>query len=255
MRRFTRALAAVAVLFFTTTFGLSGSAGAQDEPQIDQDVLDALRAEIPEGAPGASDLVEGDGRFGELVSLLGESTEVADFGTESTLTGSCGGWAYSYDKDGQLLDAAIDFGDDSPPIDLLEGVAAFTADNPFMVDSRGLVQYYGFHPQNDEGPKDHEWYIKTADISLDKGGDPNSAGNNRNEGIVDLAEDLPVKFSATVRIEGRMDSANLEPCIGKGHVEFQGNLTDPAGLAGIALLAGGTFGLLFNARPAMTFRG
>lgn len=254
MKRFVRVPLVVAMLFIALTFGFSGSAGAQDEPIIDQTTLDQLRAEIPEGAPGASDLTESSEEFGRLVAIFGETTQVADFGDSSELTGTCGGWAYSYDKDGQLLDAAMDLGNGDPPLDILDGGIAFTAGNPFLVDTRGLVQYFGFHPQNGDGPLNHEWYIRTAGISLDKGGDPNTAGNNRNAGIVDLAEDLPIKFSATVKIEGRMDSANLPPCIGRGHVEFQGNLTDPAGLVAMALLAGGSFGLLFNARPAMTYK-
>jgi hypothetical protein len=75
-------------------------------------------------------------------------------------------------------------------------------------------------------------------------------------GLVDLDNDLPVKFSAKVKIEGEMMSESLATCVGKGHVDFLGNgLTDPVGLAGLALLAGGFFGLLFNSRPAMTYKG
>ena len=52
-----------------------------------------------------------------------------------------------------------------------------------------------------------------------------------------------------------MMSETQPDCIGKGHVKFIGNgLTDPVGLAGVALLGGGIFGLLFNARPAYTYR-
>ncbi len=52
-----------------------------------------------------------------------------------------------------------------------------------------------------------------------------------------------------------MMSDNLATCFGKGHVSVEGDgLTDPVGIAGLALLGGGLFGLLFNARPAMTYK-
>ena len=231
-----------------------GPAAAQDDT-LDDDVLEQLRELIPEGEPGEYDLDEADMLYQQLVSLTQESTEVADFGDGSELTGPCGGWAFSYDQDGERIDAAFDAGDDNPPIDLLDGTQAFTSSNPFQVDTRGVVVYFGFAPREGDGPMNHRWEIRTSGISIDSGGDPNSAGENRNAGLVDLDEDLPVKFSAKVRVEGEMTSDNLPPCMGQGHVEFQGNgLTDPVGLAGLALLGGGLFGLLFNARPAKTWK-
>ena len=228
------------------------NAGAQS----DNAALDALRAEVPEGDPGKFDLTEASEEFGRLVALYDQATTgVSDFGDGSELTGPCGGWAYSYDSNGDLLDAAMDVGNGDPPIDILDGGAAFTAGNPFRVDVRGLVQYFGFAPENGDGPRNHTWFVKTSGISLDKGGDPNTNLKNRNVGIVDLANDLPVKFSAKVRVEGEMVSDNLATCRGQGHIDFVGNgLTDPVGLAGLALLAGGLFGLLFNARPAITYK-
>ena len=256
MGRFRRFLPISVGLIFGLSLAMGSVAQATEaDSEVDQDVLDAIREQIPEGAPGESDLTEADEEFGQLVSLFGESTDVANFGSGSVLTGPCGGYAYSYDEDGQLLDAALDFGDSGPPVDLLEGGAAFTSGNPFEVDTRGVVVYYGFMPDIGDGPLNHSWYIKTSGISLDEGGDPNTGGNNRNVGLVDLANDLPVKFSATVQVEGELMSDNLASCIGKGHVKFIGNgLTDPVGAAGLALLGGGIFGLLFNARPAMTFK-
>lgn len=233
--------------------GAGAPAGAA--PPISDDALDQIRGLIPEGEPGEYDLDEADMLYEQLVSLTNTSAEVADFGDGSKLEGPCGGFAFSYDSDGRRIDAAFDAGDDAPPIDLLTGEQAFTASNPFQVDTRGVVVYFGFAPRSGEGPLDHRWEITTSGISVDSGGDPNTSGNNRNAGIVDLAEDLPVKFSAVVRVEGRMDSANLAPCVGQGHVEFIGNgLTDPVGIAGLALLGGGLFGLLFNARPAKTWK-
>ena len=62
---------------------------------------------MPEGEPGEFDLTEEDERFGMFVAAFGGSTAVADFGSGSELTGPCGGHAFSYDRDGVLLDAAV----------------------------------------------------------------------------------------------------------------------------------------------------
>lgn len=222
---------------------------------IEGEDLAGLRALIPEGYPGEYDLTAASAEFGQLASLYGQSTNVANFGDGSQLTGLCGGWAYSYDKNGVILDAAFDVGDDFPPIDLLDGVQAFTSSNPFRVDPRGVVIYYGFSPEAGDGPLNHEWYIKTSGISLDKGGDPNELLKNRNTGLVDLGNDLPVKFTAKVKVEGHMMSETQPDCFGKGHVSVEGDgLTDPVGVAGLALLGGGILGLLFNARPATTYK-
>jgi len=234
---------------------VAGSPATAQSDEIDQSTLDALRAEVPEGEPGEDDIQEGDDRFGRLVAALGETT-IVDISSSSKLEGVCGGWAFSFDEDGELIDSAIALGNGAAPFDTFEGGQAFTADNPFQVDTRGLVMYFGFMPRNDEGPMDHSWSITTSGISLDEGGDPNENGDNRNAGIVDLAEDLPFPFSAKVQVSGELTSSNIGQCIGEGHVEFIGNgLTDPVGLVGLALLGGGLFGLLFNARPAQTWRG
>lgn len=245
------AVAVVAGVGLLPVFALDASAQNDSDP-----ALDAIRAEIPEGNPGKSDLTEASQEFRKLVELYGQTTQIVDFGDGSMLIGPCGGYAYSYDKNGALLDAAMDVGDGSPPVDLLDGLQqAFTSGNPFKVDPRGVVTYYGFSPEDGDGPRNHEWFIKTSGISLDKGGDPNTNLKNRNTGLVDLANDLPVKFTAKIKIEGEMMSENLATCVGRGHVSVEGDgLTDPVGLAGLALLGGGLFGLLFNARPAMTYK-
>lgn len=230
-------------------------AGEQAPPDLDDSVLDALREEIPEGFPGKSDLTEANEEFGRLVAIYGQSTDAGPIGPGSKLTGLCGGYAYSFDSNGDLLDAAMDIGDDSAPVDMMDGGQAFTSSNPFKVDPRGLVQYYGFSPRDGDGPENHTWFIKTSGISLDKGGDPNPELKNRNSGLVDLDNDLPVKFSAKIKVSGEMSSANQPTCVGSGWVDVIGNgLTDPVGLAGLALLGGGFFGLLFNARPAYTYK-
>ncbi len=253
MMRRTRLVGGLALL---VGLGLMGGAhaGAQDDGDGDSS-LDAVRALIPEGEPGGYDITTADTLFGQLVAAYGASTAVDTFGDGSKLTGACGGFAYSYDEDGQLLDAAADFGDDNPPVDLLDGGQAFTSGNRFKVDTRGVVVYFGFMPHEGDGPTDHKWEIKTSGISLDSGGDANPTAENRNSGRVDLADDLPVKFSANAEVKGDLTSANIGNCEGEGHVEFIGNgLADPVGIAAIALFAGGLLGLLFNARPAMTWK-
>jgi hypothetical protein len=233
---------------------ISGRPTLAQDDGLDQSTLDSLRAEVPQGEPGEDDLQEGDDRFGRLVAILGENTTV-DIGSGAKLEGVCGGYAYSFDENGVLIDSALGVGNGTPPIDTLDGGPAFTSSNPFKVDTRGTVRYFGFMPRSGEGPKDHSWTIKTSGISLDSGGDPNQSGKNRNEGVVDLADDLPLKFSAKVQVSGRLDSSNIGACVGEGHVEFIGNgLTDPVGLVALALLGGGIFGLLFNARPAHTYK-
>jgi hypothetical protein len=252
MMRRTRLIGGIALIVGA---GLLGGAHAGAQEDDGDDSLDELRALIPEGEPGEYDLTEADALFGQLADAYGASTTVEDFGTGSELTGVCGGFAYSYDDDGQLLDAAADWGDDNPPVDLLDGGQAFTSSNRFKVDTRGVVVYYGFMPHEGDGPLDHEWDVKTSGISLDSGGDPNPDAENRNAGLVDLNDDLPVKFSANAKVSGKLTSANIGDCVGEGHVELIGNgLADPVGIAAIALFAGGLLGLLFNARPAMTWK-
>lgn len=250
-----RRLVLVGFTLVLASLWVSAPAGsAQDDPN------DLLRALVPEGDPGEFDIDEEDARFLQFVEVFGASTEVADFGDGSQLTGPCGGHAFSYDGDGQLIDAAFDAGDDAPPIDLTNsgpGVPqqAFTSSNPFKVDTAGVVLYFGFYPLEGEGPRDHRWTIKTEGISLDSGGDPNPNGKNRNAGIVDLGKELPFGFSFKAKVEGEIMS-DLAPCFGKGHVDFQGPfpLATVPGAVGTVTLLGGLFGLLFNSRPAITWK-
>ena len=233
---------------------LGAPARAQDDGSGD-DALEQLRALVPIGDPGHYDTTEADAIYGQIAELVGLSPAVEEFGSGSRLTGPCGGFAYSYDDDGFLLDAAADLGDASPPIDLLDGGQAFTADNPFKVDTSGVVIYYGFSPRDGDGPHHHRWTMRTSEMSVGSGGDPNPLGQNRKVGLVDLDEQLPFDFSAMVMVKGELTSQNLETCIGDGHVEFiGGGLLTPIGIASLAVFAGGLVGLLFNARPAKTWK-
>jgi hypothetical protein len=244
----------VGVALGVLTLALGAPARAQDDQSSD-DALEQLRELVPVGEPGDYDITKADAIFGQIAELVGLTTAVEDFGGGSRLTGPCGGFAYSYDDAGFLLDAAADLGDSSPPIDLIDGGQAFTDDNPFKVDTSGVVLYYGFSPRDGDGPHEHHWTIKTSGLSADSGGDPNPQGKNRNVGLVDLDEQLPFDFSARVTVKGDMTSQNLEACIGEGHVEFiGGGLLSPIGIAALAVFAGGLVGLLFNARPAQTWK-
>ena len=244
---------AIAITGLAVGVGLSFGAMSRAADEPPPAPYDQIRDLIPPAEPVDVNVDTAGAEFTQIAALVATST--SEFGDGSKLTGECGGLAYSYGESGDLIDAAIDLGDDNPPIDLLEGGQAFTSGNPFQVDTRGVVAYYGFMPQEGVGPQNHSWFIETSGVTLDSGGSANVDGQNRNAGTVDLGEDLPVKFSAKTTINGELTSDNLAPCVGEGNIEFIGNgLTDPVGIAAMVLLGGGLVGLLFNARPAMTYR-
>lgn len=250
MRRKLRS--AIGLAGLTLGLGLSVGLAASAETNAPPDPSGNIGALDPESENGDYDVEAADAEFEALaaIALAPGSTSGS-----SKLVGPCGGFAHSYGENGDLIDSAIDLGDGSPPIDLLDGGQAFTSSNPFKVDTRGVVTYYGFMPRVGEGPMDHNWSIDTAGVSFDSGGHPNDAGHNRNAGIVNLDDDLPVKFSAKVKISGELNS-NLEQCAGEGYVEFIGDgLVSLIGAAGLLLMFGGIAGLLFNSRPAMTYKG
>jgi hypothetical protein len=227
-------------------------------------VLAALVASSPVGAqdggtsgvpveyPGEYDRAAAEAEFGRLSAVVGAPAATSD---DSSLIGPCGGFVYSYDEDGELVDAVMDRGDDAPPVDVLDGGQALTEDNPFEVDTRGRIVYFGFAPRSGEGPIGQRWSIDVAGIGIENGSDPNENGSNRATGVTDLGEELPVTFTARTRAEVRMDADNLEPCVGGGYVVVRGDgLTDPVGLAALSLLVVGLAGIVFNARPARSWR-
>jgi hypothetical protein len=136
---------------------------------------------------------------------------------------------------------------------------------------------------------DHSWTVAVMGTSADRGGDPNQRDKNRNAGLVFLGEifgdidtgpiDL-TELRANVKAKGAIidlyaegdpagrrlpddfDLALIEAeadgrefCFGEGWVEFIGSGPPLAAtaLAGI-LAAAGFAGLLFNVRPAQTWR-
>jgi hypothetical protein len=256
-RRVTGAVTSGAIAvtsFVAMSFGvmLFGVVHADDpSPPIDDQALAEIDALIPQTAPGEYDPVAAEQVFDQLESVVG-ATEFTGGG--SSLTGACGGFAFSYDGDGKRIDAAFDAGTDAPPVDLVDGGQAFTSGNPFKVDTDGTVVYYGFMPRSGDGPRDHSWSVETSGVSLDTGGDPNTNGKNRNTGLVDLGADLPVKFAAKASISGRLDSSNIGSCVGSGHIDFVAPFANPVTIGSIVLLGGGVLGLLFNSRPARTWR-
>lgn len=224
--------------------GVGSAALAQDDGAND--------AGVPPTNPGELELDAATAEFDRVAAAVPAPTETSG---SSSLTGPCGGFAYSYDGGGVLIDAAVDLGDGGPPIDAMDGGQAFTSDNPFVVDASGQVVYYGFAPRSGDGPQDHSYSIEVAGVGVASGGDPNPNLRNRETGVIDLADELPITFSARAQVSGRMDSANLESCVGEGYVELRGNgLADPVGLASLALLGVGLVGIVFNARPARIWR-
>ncbi len=224
---------------------------------------------IPEGEPGERDLTpENTPEFlapiTEVIAAQGQfDTEVAlDDGSE--LLGDCGGMAASFDADGVLIDLAVGvpsregggpsgqlldaFGDGS-------GERAFTASNPFQVEE--IVVYVGTLPSEGDGPLEHNWTIKTAGISIDSGGDPNTAGNNRNAGEVDLGS-VPqwIRPAGIFGVKGELTSQNGLFCVADGWVQFTGGnplLSAPSAVAALLGISG-IVGLLFNSRPAITWK-
>ncbi|MCP3936801.1 MAG: hypothetical protein GY708_15680 [Actinomycetia bacterium] len=186
-------------------------------------------------------------------------------GSGSALSGPCMGMAWSYDKNGLPLDQAADWSFANAPVDLFgdgAGSQAFTSSNPFRVDANGFVIYTGVAGglELGSGPRDHDWFLQLklfgTGTTLDAGGDPNGAGENRNAGAVNLRDDLPAaaKINAVLGANGQMEAEGGDfRCVGSGFVDLSGDL-DPT-LPGVALAAIAAIGLLFNARPALTWGG
>ena len=109
------------------------------------------------------------------------------------------------------------------------------------------------------------WDLGLQGIALDEGGDPNPRGKDRNAGILELDEQIPsaVRFTGLFKFGGKIDAGATPEaktglhCEGEGWVEFTGPfpLLTLAGGTATALLAGGFAGVLFNARPAQTWKG
>lgn len=240
------------------------------------DIADTDGDGIPEvlsGPPGERDLPPGDpGSLipGSELDAVGYetivSTEVAAGDLGSDLIGDCSGMAMSFDGDGELLDWALGIGSNNgggPRGQLVDlhgdgqvGSRAFTQENPFQVGD--TVVYVGNLPQQGQGPLEHNWRISTAGISVDKGGDPNEDGKNRNAGQVNLADQLPepIRPAGIFPMAGELTSENDLSCDADGWIELvvaNPLLTAPSAVAAL-LGIGGATGLFFNSRPARTWK-
>ena len=242
--------------------------------------VEGPEGDLPVGIAGIWDDAIGATTAEEFIARVDPSGTGFDLEDEgAALLGPCGGAAISYDAHGDSLDAAVDLGDGNPPVDIY-GEAAFTAGNPFRVDSGGMVAYFGFtldHPDLTLGAfHDHRWEVVIMGISADEGGDPNPQDKNRNAGLMELGDLLPFQFQMKAKVQGvfvdKWGSTDLPEytaddvaavfaghavCFGEGWVEFVGDsyplFTLPGALASALALAGFS-GVLFNARPALSWR-
>ena len=208
--------------------------------------------------------------LGQIAAAGGDLGLIA--GSGSALKGPCMGQAWSYDSDGQPIDMAFDFNRESAPMSFAEDGTleqAFTSDNPFRVDVDGAVIFTGVAGgfTDGTGPVEHDWFIRMnflgfSGTNVDAGGDPNTNGENRNAGSVNLNEDLPgpAKINGLIAVNGSMEAPETLDlpgveffCTASGFVEFEGGI--PLSAPGAALAALATVGLLFNARPAKTWGG
>ncbi|HTH04430.1 MAG TPA: hypothetical protein VL916_01120, partial [Ilumatobacteraceae bacterium] len=236
-----------ALLALSLTVGAPATA---QEDEASADALERLKHLVPEGQPAAYDVDEADAIYEQLAGLAALTAASGGGGSGSRLSGPCGGFAYSYDDNRFIVDAAADLGDDAPPIDLLDGGQAFTSENPFRVDPDGVVLYYGFSPRDGQGPVDHHWTITTSGGSGDDGGDPNLEGANRHVGVIDVGAHVPFDVSVRVEIDGDLVSQNLAACTGTGYVEIVGRgLLSPIGILAVAVLVVALVGLVVHARP------
>jgi hypothetical protein len=217
----------------------------------------------PEGIAGIWDDKIGEVSEEGFLAAVSGTFDPSDEG--SSLTGPCKGVVISYDADGLSIDAMFDRGGAEPPYDVY-GNQKMTRSNPLEVDTAGTLVYYGssipatFH--------DHRWFISAEGVFKDDGGDPNPRDKNRNAGSVDFGDLLPFQFTALIQAKGAWvdgwGAADLpemevypEPnCTGAGWVKFVGPnpLLTPPGILATLLAAAGFTGVLFNARPALSWK-
>lgn len=222
---------------------------------------------IPEGEPGERDQTPANTpEFGAFIGDAAPGEGFASPGASgSSLVGHCGGMAMSFAEDGSLIDMAVGVpsteggGPTGQLVDVFGDGAqtrAFTTDNPFEVDD--LVVYVGTLPAEGDGPREHDWSISTAGISVDSGGDPNDGLKNRNAGEVDLGS-VPdwLRPAGIFDISGELTSQNGLFCEAEGWVKFSGANPLVSAPSAVAAAFGitGVVGLLFNSRPAITWKG
>jgi hypothetical protein len=279
MQRWRNLLLAVGLVALVT---LPSVALAQEEPKVDltQFIPEQFRADfVDRNGDGIPDLgqIPPEGVAGIWDDKLGEVTDEGflaavsgDFNANdesSALTGVCKGVVISYDADGMSVDAMFDRGGPEPPLDVY-GNQKMTKSNPLNIDTRGVLVYFG--SSQPDTFHNHRWFLKAEGVFKDDGGDPNPRDKNRNAGSVDFGNLLPFSFTALVEAKGAWvdewgasdlpemaESAYPTPnCVGHGWVEFVGPnpLLTPPGMLAILLVAAGFTGVLFNARPALSWK-
>ena len=183
--------------------GLWADRNADGIPDIP---VEGAEGDIPVGIAGIWDDAIGALTPDEFLIRVDPTGTGFDLGEEGAfLLGPCGGAVISYDAHGDSLDAAVDLGDGNPPVDVY-GDPAFTAGNPFQVDSGGTVLYFGFTLPDaglsGDAFHDHRWEVVIMGVSADNGGDPNPNDKNRNAGIMELGDFLPFQFQAKLKAQG-----------------------------------------------------
>ena len=283
MKRWRNLLLAVGVVLLMVIGPIAWAGGSADEAQIDlfefipaqfrdqfedrnDDGIPDFKEIPPEGIAGIWDDQVGEVDDQAFLDAVGsDSFDTADKG--SSLTGPCKGVAISYDADGLSVDAIVDRGGPEPLLDVY-GNQTMTQSNPFEVDTRGTLLYFG--SSQPDTFHNHRWYLKAEGIFKDDGGDPNPRDKNRNAGSVDFGSLLPFPFTALVVAEGAwVDQWGPEElpdlpaaeypvpnCVGRGWVKFVGPnpFLTPPGILATLLAAAGFTGVLFNARPALSWR-
>ena len=277
MRRTPRFMAALILFVLTAT--PAAVAGTQDQidlmdfipTQFQQDFQDLNGDGIPDLGELSPEGIAGiwDDKIGAITDeefLDAVSGGTFDQGDEgSSLIGSCKGVVISYDSEGMSVDAFVDTGGIDPPVDIA-GNQALTRDNPFEVDTRGIIVYFG--SSQPETFHNHRWFLMAEGVFKDQGGDPNALDKNRNAGSVDFGNLLPFPFTALIKAEGAwvdgwgaaelpvMESYPAPNCVGDGWVKFVGPnpMLTPPGILATLLAAAGFSGILFNARPALSWK-
>jgi len=236
-----------------------------DFADLNNDGIPDLGELPPEGVAGIWDDKVGEVTDEGFLAAVGSGYASGDDG--SALTGPCKGVVISYDAEGMSVDAMFDAGGPQPLMDIY-GRQKMTKSNPLDVDTRGVLVYYG--SSQPETFHDHRWFIEAAGVFKDDGGDPNPRDKNRNAGSVDFGDLLPFSFTALVEARGAWvdnwgptelpemaaDAYPTPNCVGHGWVKFVGPspFLTPPGILALALVAAGFTGVLFNARPALSWK-
>ena len=161
-----------------------------------------------------------------------------------------------YGENGDLIDAATRPRRRQPADRSCSKVARRSP--PASVQGRhtGVVAYYGFTPQEGVGPENNSWFVKTAGISLDSGGDAQRRRRQPERRHRRSRRGPAGQVLRQRQDQRRVDVRQPRAACGRGQHRVHRQRADRSGRDRLsALLGGGLVGPLFNARPAMTYRG